>query len=144
MTSNGDLNYAGDLDPEEAWLRLSEDRQATLIDVRTTAEWSYVGEPDTSTLGKELIKLSWKEFPAMHVNPIFVDNLSELIDDKETTLLFLCRSGIRSKDAAIAMTKLGYSQCHNIAEGFEGDRDDNKHRGTRGGWRMRGLPWTQA
>jgi rhodanese-related sulfurtransferase len=138
-----DAHYAGDLDPDQAWVRFQEQPNAILIDVRTTAEWSYVGEPDISRSGRDVVKLSWKEFPSMQINPVFVKTLTELAPDKNTTLLFLCRSGVRSKDAAVAMTKHGYQQCYNIEEGFEGDHDNNKQRGNRGGWKLRGLPWTQ-
>lgn len=143
MEQSSKGEYAGDLDPAKAWERLSVDSGATLIDVRTTAEWSYVGIPDISSLDKEMIKLDWKQFPAMTINPNFVNDLCSRGFDIEQPLLFLCRSGVRSRDAAIAMTRAGFRRCYNIAEGFEGDRDDAKHRGTLSGWKQRGLPWIQ-
>ena len=143
MTAAGASEYAGDLDPKEAWEILCLEPDAALIDVRTTAEWSYVGVPDLSSIDKEMIKLDWKQFPGMTINPNFVDELCARELDADQTLLFLCRSGVRSKDAAIAMTRAGFRRCYNIAEGFEGDRDDAKHRGTVGGWKRRGLPWAQ-
>ena len=135
--------YAGDLDPNAAWNLLAQEVGANLVDVRTDAEWNYVGVPDIAGLDKPLIKVSWKLFPAMQVNTDFVDTLATQITDKKQPLLFLCRSGIRSKSAAAEMTKAGYTQCYNITEGFEGDRDEAHHRGRRGGWKLRGLPWTQ-
>ncbi|HPT57685.1 MAG TPA: rhodanese-like domain-containing protein, partial [Casimicrobium sp.] len=57
-------------------------------------------------------------------------------------LLLLCRSGVRSVASAKRATELGVT-AYNILEGFEGDPDGTAHRGTRGGWRYRGLPWRQ-
>ena len=136
--------YAGDVTPQEAWEKLSGDPRCVLVDVRTDAEWSYVGLPDISSLDKELVKLSWKVFPQMTVNSEFVASLANLVAAQDTPLLFLCRSGVRSKEAAHAMTEVGYRNCFNIVEGFEGDPDDAKHRNTKGGWKVRELPWTQG
>jgi rhodanese-related sulfurtransferase len=58
-------------------------------------------------------------------------------------MLFLCRSGARSRAAAMALTAAGYTSCYNIAEGFEGNPDAERHRGTTGGWKAAGLPWAQ-
>ena len=135
--------YAGDVSPDEAWDLLDREPDAILIDVRTTAEWSYVGLPDVSSLEKEVVRLDWKQFPSMNVNPNFVGELQAQGFEADQALLFLCRSGVRSKDAAVAMTSAGFRRCYNIAEGFEGDRNDTKHRGTVGGWKLRGLPWVQ-
>ncbi len=141
--TDSDPGYAGDVSPSEAWDLLDRESGATLIDVRTTAEWSYVGMPDIGALDKEVVKLGWKQFPAMSVNPHFVRELQTQGLEADQALLFLCRSGVRSKDAAIAMTRAGFRRCYNIAEGFEGDRNDAKHRGSVGGWKLRGLPWVQ-
>ena len=138
-----DSGYAGNISPNEAWHLLDREPDAVLIDVRTTAEWSYVGLPDVSSLEKEVVKLDWKQFPSMNLNPHFVSELQTKGFGVDQALLFLCRSGVRSKDAAIAMTRAGFRRCYNIAEGFEGDRNDTKHRGTIGGWKLRGLPWVQ-
>ena len=139
-----DFKYAGDLSPEESWQLLSSDPNAEMIDVRTDAEFSYVGLPDLSATGKELRLISWKVFPSMDINPLFEADVEALGFDKEQPILFLCRSGVRSRAAAHAITALGYSRCFNVAEGFEGDNDDAKHRGTVNGWKVRGLPWVQG
>ena len=138
------MSYAGDIPPQEAWRVLSEDRGARLVDVRTDAEWAYVGEPDLSSLGKAVLHLSWQLFPAMGVNPHFVEALHEQCPDKDLTLIFLCRSGARSQAAAIAMTELGYKRCFNLASGFEGDLDDTGRRGRQNGWKVDNLPWVQG
>ena len=136
--------YAGDIMPTEAWKILADNPKAVLIDVRTTAEWAYVGKADASSLDKDPILLEWEMFPAMESNPEFSAGVSSRISDKEEPLLFLCRSGVRSKAAAILMTDEGYSACYNIANGFEGDKDGDGHRGRVCGWKFEGLPWVQG
>ena len=136
--------YAGDVMPSTAWKILSERKDAVLIDVRTRAEWSYVGLPDLEILAKKPTLIEWQVFPSMQVNADFVAALSAALPDKEAPLLFLCRSGVRSAAAAKAMTAAGYSSCLNIAEGFEGPLDADAKRGTVGGWKAAGLPWRQT
>ena len=138
-----DYAYAGDVKPTKAWEVLANNTRAVLIDVRTTAEWAYVGKSDISSLGKEVVFLEWKIFPIMKSNPEFADKVAAKVSDKDAPLLFLCRSGVRSKAAAILMTGKGYSACYNIANGFEGDKGDDGHRGLTGGWKVEGLPWVQ-
>ncbi|MDA0262299.1 MAG: rhodanese-like domain-containing protein [Proteobacteria bacterium] len=136
--------YAGDVTPDEAWQILDDDPRAVLIDVRTDAEWAYVGGPDLSPLGKSIIRISWQEFPGMEINPHFSEQLAAAGVEKDQALLFICRSGARSKSAALTMTDAGFESCHNVAEGFEGDRDEHGRRGLVNGWKKRGLPWGQS
>ena len=138
------VGYAGDVSPEAAWTALKSDGDARLIDVRTTAEWAYVGLPDLGALGKAPVTVEWKRFPSMAVNPGFAGAVAAAGVEKGAALYFLCRSGVRSRDAARAMSALGYGPCFNVATGFEGDRDAAGHRGTVGGWKTGGLPWRQA
>ncbi len=139
-----DSEYAGDLSPVETWELLNAEQDAVLIDVRTDAEFTYVGGPDMSGLTNPAHKISWVLFPDMKRNPHFEDAVREAVPSPETPILFLCRSGVRSLAAAKALTALGYQRCYNIAEGFEGDKDDDAHRGTVNGWKVRGLPWVQG
>ena len=136
--------YAGDVTPKEAWNILENDSKSILIDCRTDAEWSYVGSPNLSEIAKKPIKISWKVFPEMDINPEFQTQITAACPDKEAKLLFLCRSGVRSIDAAISATEVGYKNAYNILEGFEGDQDAQGHRGRLGGWRFSGLPWKQG
>jgi rhodanese-related sulfurtransferase len=136
--------YAGDVAPTTAWKILSEHKDALLIDVRTRAEWNYVGLPDLETLAKKPALLEWQVFPSMQPNPEFVAALSAALPDKKAPLLFLCRSGARSAAAAKAMTAAGYSTCLNVADGFEGPLDAQAKRGAAGGWKAAGLPWRQT
>ena len=135
--------YAGDLSPQESWELLKTDKGAVLVDVRTDAEFSFVGVVDMSSLNKESVYVSWALFPGMTPNPDFQEELKHKNLDKDQPLLFLCRSGVRSKNAATVMTALGYSRCYNIATGFEGDKNDALHRATHNGWKHAGLPWVQ-
>lgn len=137
------MAYAGDITAQQAWERLSSDRRSELIDVRTSAEWSYVGVPDLSQLGKALLRVQWQGYPSMTVNPQFVAELARTGLSKDQTLFFICRSGARSRAAAEAVTALGYQHCYNVADGFEGPRDNEGHRGRLAGWKVTGLPWTQ-
>jgi rhodanese-related sulfurtransferase len=136
--------YTGDVAPAVAWKILSERKDAILIDVRTRAEWSYVGLPDLGPIGKKPALVEWQVFPSMQPNPEFVGALAGAITNKEAPLLFICRSGARSAAAAKAMTAAGYSTCLNVADGFEGPLDAQSKRGSAGGWKAAGLPWRQT
>ena len=136
--------YAGDVTPAVAWKILGELKEAILIDVRTRAEWNYVGVPDLAGLDKKPGPVEWQVFPSMQVNPDFVGALSEALADKDVPLLFLCRSGVRSVAAAKAMAAAGYSTCLNVADGFEGPLDAQGKRGATRGWKAAGLPWRQT
>ncbi|NJO67719.1 MAG: rhodanese-like domain-containing protein [Rhodospirillales bacterium] len=136
--------YAGDILPRKAWSMLADDPRAALIDVRTTAEWSFVGVPDLASIGKETLYVPWVEFPAMAQNPHFAAEIERMVPDHDAPLVFICRSGARSRSAAIEMTKRGYHNCYNIATGFEGDPDPSRHRNSTGGWRFDQLPWIQT
>lgn len=135
--------YAGDVTPTEAWRLLSERQDSVLVDVRTTAEWSYVGVPDLSRIGKQPVLLEWQVYPAMQVNADFVSTLHGSGIDGDRPILFLCRSGVRSKAAAQAMTQAGATRCYNVSDGFEGPLDQAGHRGAVAGWKQAGLPWLQ-
>lgn len=155
MTVPGE-GYAGDLSPEDAWAVVSGDDQGVLVDVRTTAEWTYVGVPDPSSTGRPLVTVQWQRFGDGAVNPAFVDELRvalSALDDEAGTpdpaggrdrpLVFLCRSGVRSVAAARAATAAGLGPSYNVLDGFEGGLDGDGHRG-RSGWRAAGLPWRQS
>ncbi len=135
--------YAGDVDVEEAWRMLSEDQDAVLVDCRTEAEWTFVGVPDLSSLGKETEFVVLNEYPLMGENPLFADAVRSKGVTPDKTVLVICRSGQRSRTAAIALTALGYERCYNVSGGFEGPHDDKRHRGTLDGWKVKGLPWVQ-
>ena len=148
MSVPGDQAYAGDIAVDQAYEMLAKDQGATLIDVRTEPEWRYVGAPDLSDLNKTVIYLHWQVYPSMQTLPYFVETLTAELRTRgvgeSDPLLFLCRSGARSRAAAIAMTAAGWRSSCNIADGFEGPLDSARHRGAAGGWKAGGLPWTQT
>jgi rhodanese-related sulfurtransferase len=130
------LGYHGAVTPIEAWTLLQRG-DAKLIDVRTEAEWQYVGHIPGSAL------VEWRRFKATAPNPDFVPELRSQVDP-QTPVMFLCRSAQRSHAAAAAAAAAGYETALNILEGFEGDIDGDGHRGSLGGWRKAGLPWVQS
>lgn len=133
---------------EDTWARLASDRGSVLIDVRTVAEWSYVGVPDLTSLGKRPVLVEWQRFPDNLVNAAFVDQASNALAavgaDTTQEVFFICRSGVRSLRAAEAMAAAGYTRCRNVVDGFEGPLDPDRHRGRVGGWKAKGLPWAQS
>jgi rhodanese-related sulfurtransferase len=143
-----DIGYAGNVDSQGAFQALSDQPNAMLIDVRTRAEWTFVGVPDLRPLGKEAAFVEWQSFPPSGPNSGFMQEVSDLLRKKEldpdTPIYFLCRSGARSQAAAMAMTQTGYTHCFNISDGFEGALDTDGHRGTQSGWKAAGLPWIQS
>jgi rhodanese-related sulfurtransferase len=129
--------------PATVWQAMRDNPRAQMVDVRTDAEWAYVGFPDLAAVGKRLAPISWQVFPAMQVNPNFVDALREAGFTPEHHIFFLCRSGVRSLYAAEAAQQAGFPHAFNIADGFEGPPDSEGHRGTVAGWKVDGLPWRQ-
>ncbi|MEJ8572668.1 rhodanese-like domain-containing protein [Microbaculum marinum] len=140
--------YRADLPSSDVWPELEKDSEAVLVDVRSRAEWTFVGVPDLSPVAREPVLLEWQQYPGMQVNGQFVGELKRLLDERgageDTAIFFLCRSGGRSAAAAAAMAAAGYSNCVNVSDGFEGPADEARHRGTVAGWKAAGLPWVQS
>lgn len=130
------LAYAGALTPGEAW-QLQAAGAATLVDVRTFAEWEFVGRVPDSML------VEWRRLGEQKPNAAFLQQLHGNVHPDEV-VLFLCRSGVRSHHAAETAARAGFGRAYNVLEGFEGDLDGERHRGTAGGWRFHGLPWIQS
>ncbi|SDX16114.1 Rhodanese-related sulfurtransferase [Albimonas donghaensis] len=137
------------LSPQQAFEALS-DGDAALVDVRTRAEWAFVGLPDLSPVGAQPVLVEWRRYPDMSPNSDFAAQLMDAFGDTlPGKLLFLCRSGGRSQEAALAVSRAlaergAQSACCNVAEGFEGDLDPSGQRGSINGWKVRGLPWRQS
>ena len=131
------LPYEGALTPKEAHEVLQLAPGAKLLDVRTRAEWDWVGRVPGA------VELEWLGYPGNQLNPYFIQTLKHSVTT-ESLLIFLCRSGKRSSLAAKAATEAGFPDCYNVLEGFEGDRDANGQRNRSGGWRACGLPWSQS
>jgi rhodanese-related sulfurtransferase len=143
-----DFVHIADVPVDETWAQLQADPKAVLIDVRTKAEWSFVGVPDLSPLGRRVVMVEWQSFPESRVDGQFADRLTAMLaaagTSKDDALYFICRSGGRSRMAAEAMSDAGFQRCLNVAEGFEGPLDNTRHRGSVAGWKAAGLPWVQG
>ena len=132
-----DAHYFGAASPEEAFYVSQNLQHALIVDVRTQAEWNFVGGVSTS------IKIEWQMYPSGQLNQDFLQQLQTKVP-QDSWVMFLCRSGARSHAAANLAAQNGYTKAVNILEGFEGDKDNNGHRGNLGGWKFRGLPWYQG
>jgi rhodanese-related sulfurtransferase len=135
--SERNLSYEGELTPAEAYELLQKAPGAKLVDVRTRAEWDFVGRISGA------VEIEWESYPEGKPNPHFVQQLREQVDP-EALVIFICRSGNRSHHAAAAAAAAGFTQSYNMLEGFEGKKDAGGHRNTVGGWRAAGLPWFQS
>jgi rhodanese-related sulfurtransferase len=131
------LPYAGALLPSEAFEVMKAAPGAKLVDVRTKAEWDFVGRIPGS------VAIEWQSYPNSQPNPAFLEELQAQARN-DAIVMFLCRSGARSHAAAAAAKQIGFEQSYNVLEGFEGDKDAQGHRGSVGGWRFAGLPWVQS
>ena len=137
------MSYAGDITPEEAWKLLSENPEAVLVDCRTDAEWRFVGVPDLTSLSRDVVYIEWNTTDGKHNDNLVEDLKSAGVSPGERPVVFLCRSGNRSIVAAEAATEAGSAPAYNVRDGFEGNLDENKHRGGTG-WKAVGLPWKQS
>jgi rhodanese-related sulfurtransferase len=134
-----------EVDPRQAWELLQRHPEAVLLDVRSRMEFEYVGHPVGA------LHVPWSEFPDWRPDPDFVARVRERLlalrpgfEPEDVPLVSLCRSGNRSAAAGLALEQAGFRRVYNMREGFEGDRDAQRHRGTVGGWRFHGLPWEQG
>ncbi len=147
VSAAAESDYGGDVAAAVAWQALVDDPRAVLVDVRTTAEWTFVGVPDLAGIGKDTQFVAWSEFPAAELEP-FAARLRRALEPAgvaaDAPIYFICRSGQRSRNAAIAATADGFRACFNVLEGFEGHLDEGGHRGTAGSWKAEGLPWRQT
>lgn len=129
--------------PKMAVERMNENPEAVLIDVRTRAEHKYVGFPDNSIL------IPWFDEPDLESDPdtfyeSVLDALSDRNDAMDIELILICRSGFRSNEALKCLQSKGFTCVSHVASGFEGDLDENDHRGNLNGWRNDGMPWSQS
>ncbi len=126
------------LTAQQSWALMQENPDAVLIDVRTKVEHGFVGRP------LKAVHVPWKEAPDWQLNPDFIQQVNQAVNDIANPVLLLCRSGTRSLAAAEVLQAAGFKHLVNILDGFEGDLDGHKHRGNLGGWRYSQLPWEQS
>ncbi|PZW45908.1 rhodanese-related sulfurtransferase [Humitalea rosea] len=132
-----------DISATEAWAAIRSDPDAVLVDVRTDAEWTFVGVPDLSEAGKQTVLIPWQVYPSMQVNGAFAEHLRRAGVTPLSKVYYLCRSGARSLAAGQAAQAAGFPHAYNVANGFEGPVDASGHRGATAGWKAEGLPWVQ-
>ena len=138
-----EMSYKRNLLPKMAVERLQNNPQALFVDVRSKAEYKYVGYPENSIL------IPWIDDPDWEPNPeAFSDAVMQELDSREnlsdTEIILICRSGFRSNEALKCLENKGFTQVSHVASGFEGDLDENDHRGNLNGWRHDGMPWSQS
>jgi len=138
-----EMSYKRNLLPKMAIERLQNNPQALFVDVRSKAEYKYVGYPENSIL------IPWIDDPDWEPNPeAFSDAVMQELDGREnlsdTEIILICRSGFRSNEALKCLENKGFTQVSHVASGFEGDLDENDHRGNLNGWRHDGMPWSQS
>jgi rhodanese-related sulfurtransferase len=138
------VTYAGDIEPSDAYERLGTNVDAVLVDVRTESEWAYVGTPDLAEVGKTVILVTWPVGTDQSPAVTFLDALRRAGVREDQTVLFICRSGARSRLAAIVATASNYPEAYNVTHGFEGPPNEDGHRGTTTGWKSDNLPWRQS
>jgi rhodanese-related sulfurtransferase len=129
--------------PTQTWEALQANENARLVDVRTDAEWNFVGVPDLNAVGKQTVLIPWQVYPTMQRNGGFEDDLKRAGLTPDHALYFICRSGARSMAAAQAALVAGFQHVFNVADGFEGPPDADGHRGGTAGWKADNLPWRQ-
>ena len=127
------LSYAGELTPQEAFEVLQQGL-AALVDVRSQAELDLVGRVPNAN------HVEWAFYPGMLPNTEFAAQLQAQVD-KSQTVIFMCRTGGRSHNAAVVAQQLGY-KAYNMLEGFEGAANEQRQRTLINGWKHAGLPWT--
>ncbi len=137
------MEMVANVSAAETWAALLAEPRAQLVDVRTDAEWQYVGIPDLRAAGKQVVLISWQFYPSGNVNPGFVEALRDAGLEPTDRLFFICRSGVRSLAAALAAAGAGFPEVFNVADGFEGPHDAEGHRGNVAGWKAAQLPWHQ-
>lgn len=134
--TTNNLPYTGALTPQEAFELMQKDTaNIVLVDVRSQAELDLVGRVPNAT------HIEWAFYPGMIANAAFATQLQSQLNPQKT-LIFMCRTGGRSHNAAVVAQQLGYGQVYNMLEGFEGEANAAKQRTRINGWKQADLPWT--
>ncbi len=139
-----------EIEPIDSWDLLKKSENSVLIDVRTIPEFSFVGTVSLDKLNKDVLLIPWRVYPDMKIDEKFNIKLTHILKGKfpnqengNIALLFICRSGARSLEAASSMSKLNY-KCYNVKNGFEGDLNKDSQRGKLNGWKANNLAWRQG
>jgi rhodanese-related sulfurtransferase len=145
----------GDIYPIDAYNMVTDKSfnasNTYIIDVRTEAEWQWVGHPGPNTLGEgsglqgKVVNISYEieKDGVLVVNKKFIKDVNKVFgDNPSATLITICRSGARSAKAAADLEKAGYEgRVYNTLTGFEGAANQRGYR-IIGGWVYDGLPYS--
>ena len=133
----------------------AQPQDVLFIDVRTPSEIEFVGWTplvdavipymtndfdEWDEKSQRYMKVINGDFPI-----VFEETVAEKGFNKDTPIIFMCRSGTRSARAASLATKLGYTQAYTVVDGFEGDiagEGPNKGHRVVNGWKNSQLPWS--
>ncbi len=129
------------LSPQDCYQLLKQLPNCILVDVRTKAEIDWIGKP-IMPHENQYMHIEWLFYPGSAQNENFITSLKKISQD--TPLIFLCRSGIRSKMAVQLAIDNDFKHPIDVIGGFEGQRDNHGHRKTIDGWCYAGLPWVGA
>ncbi|MCK5812932.1 MAG: rhodanese-like domain-containing protein [Cocleimonas sp.] len=138
------MKYVTTMSSQKAYALLQDNPHASLVDIRSSMEYLFVGHPVGS------VHIAWIDDPDWDLNPDFIDEVTYTSRKKnahhhlDNPIVLICRSGVRTLLAAKALIDAGFTQIIHIDEGFEGDRNENDQRSSIGGWRYHGLPWEQC
>ncbi len=122
----------------EAYEMITRDPAVRLVDVRSIAEYYFVGHPPTAA---NVPLTFWDEkAQALVGNDHFVEDIKARYKPEES-LVFICRSGGRSLKAAQLARAAGFSHVASVKDGFEGEKDARGYRTVKG-WKNSGLPYT--
>ncbi len=126
------------LTPLEAWTHLQQAPDTLFVDVRMEIESLYVGRPPG------VVNVPWYEYPDLMPDAAnFAAAVAREARDKQQSVLLICRSGQRTRDAGAALEAAGFDNVSHVLNGFEGEMNDQFRRSTVSGWRFAGLPWEQ-
>ncbi len=140
-----------DVIPSDAYALATSNAGYYILDVRTVAEWQWVGHPGINKAGEgaaltgKVLNISYEvsKKGQMILNDHFLKDVQDVFQDTSNVVLItMCRSGSRSKAAATVLEAAGYNVL-NMVTGFEGSADTNGYR-TVNAWKVEGLPYTSA
>ncbi len=143
QANNANDNYSQANNPQNIGAKSQNNDDIYVVDVRTKAEWQFSGTAELGGLNAKLLCFEWVTYPDFAANPHFVEQVTNVIVNKKSAIFFLCKTGIRSYQAANILAEHGYENCFNITHGFEGAHNNNMQRGKVNGWKAEGLPWKQ-
>ncbi|WP_319380458.1 rhodanese-like domain-containing protein [Thiomicrorhabdus sp.] len=130
---------------ENTYKWMKEDDSVILVDVRTPAEWQFVGYTPMAQImipsvffkydGVDDKKPRYRSVLNEKFISEFEEKLFDLDADKNTPFVVMCRSGAtRAQPAAKMLDQYGYKNVYIMTDGFEGGKMKD---GDKQGWRLK-------